>query len=289
MAKIYNYTAKAKFIETNRLRTLQCRAISPELAKAQVINKGYAEPITIEKSDDTAPTDAQLNYCKNLKVSVPDGATLQEVSDLIDCAVSKDSPANPQLIEYAQTDLGLDVSDYIGKRKLYNYIWASIDDHTRYAFFALQVYRWLSDDREVNLNTHKYKQLFFDFADLVANDTQFINSIKRSFSQGENVRFFGTIYANQTSYEGGSVQTIAYKKAVEYLSKNIGLKNRTVYIVPETRRDKKQRYNPVIKTSPSVDYFSHKPALSTGNTRFKFVIFVIILLLTLLILFSSSK
>jgi hypothetical protein len=94
-------------------------------------------------------------------------------------------------------------------------VFSNLEGIDKIAFFAFSVYRWLSEDRHANLDTHPHKDVFYEFAEMVKDDTNFNKSLLKY--DGEDLRFFGTITSNDTTYSGGSNNTIAYKKTAEYL------------------------------------------------------------------------
>ncbi len=83
------------------------------------------------------------------------------------------------------------------------------------------MYRWLSEDRHGNLESHKYCDVFYDFArEQLANES-FVKSLDKY--AGENLRFFGTLrFADGGETQGGSTNTIAYKTCAEFIHARFG-------------------------------------------------------------------
>lgn len=120
-------------------------------------------------------------------------------------------------------------SKCIGKKALYNLVFNELSDYEKISFFIFCVYRWLSDDRDSNLDTHKYRNKINDIANKLLSDERFIKSLNHY--TGQEIRFFGEI-RNQYGevYSGGSTNTIAYKTISEILCKEFNLKNRNAKV-----------------------------------------------------------
>jgi hypothetical protein len=212
------YSVVGKNKETNRKRTLKIKAKSEEKAKEMALEQDLLAPLEIKVIPFQSPSEAQLNYAENLNISIPENATSKDVSCLIDKKVSHDSDPNPGLIEFAD-NRNIFFSYYIGKKRLYNLIFSTLNDVDRTAFFVFSIYRWLSEDRYADLDTHPDRDVFYEFAESVKNDNSFQKSLLKY--EGEDLRFFGSINIEDeggiSTYEGGSNRTLAYKKAAEFL------------------------------------------------------------------------
>lgn len=218
----FRYAGKAKYAETNRLRSVSINAFSEHDAKQRLISQGFIEPMEIETIQFEEPSQAQLCYlhdiCKRKKITVPDNICKYDVSALLDRYEHNDdlSP-NPDLVQYA-TSKGIMFSYYIGKKQLYDLIFENLNLEDKIAFFIFCIYRYNSNDRNGNLEKSIYKNIFYSFAQSIKNNEQFIRSLNRY--EGNDLRYFGKIEVNGYEYIGGSKNTIAYKEAFSYLKQH---------------------------------------------------------------------
>jgi hypothetical protein len=216
-----NYKATGKNKDTNRKRTLKIPARSEEIAEQLSIEQGLLPPVQIEIIPFDPPTEKQLDYAESLGIYIPENATKDDLTCLIHNSVEKDPDPNPGLIEFA-TNREMFFSECIGKRRLYSLVFEHLDGVDKTAFFAFSVYRWLSEDRHANLDTHPQKELFYSFADQVKNDSSFQKSLLKY--KGEDLRFFGKITTEEDGYisehYAGSDKTIAYKKTAQFIGDN---------------------------------------------------------------------
>lgn len=207
----------AIYQETNRKRKRKIDAQSKEQAIKILKKQGYIEPFDVSVTQHRPPTDRQLNYAKDLGITIPGGATLKDVSALIDRKLDYDGEPKQGLIEFA-TNRGFLFSMYIGKKELYNLIFRELDTKGRIAFHIFSVYRYLSDDRHANLDTSPHKNKFYAFADKMIQNKSFMNSLNRL--EGQDLRFFGRLIVGNIEMDGTSTNTISYKTAVAYLKEN---------------------------------------------------------------------
>ncbi|SJZ32226.1 hypothetical protein [Sediminibacterium ginsengisoli] len=227
---------------TKRRRTIELSALSDEEASLNAISQGLIEPIEISVKPPEPPSVAQIKYATDLGAKIPLNANKQDLSAIIQKKLDSDSDPCQELIDYAN-HYKLIFSDYIGNRALYDLIFESLSINNKAAFFIFSVYRWLTDDRQANLEIHPQKPIFFGFAAEVVQDEKIIRSINRY--SGADIRFFGKI--NQTNGReviGGSTNTIAYKAACDYLEAALKIatskKNQTFKNPPTT--DNEENY-----------------------------------------------
>lgn len=221
------FKVKAKYKETNRLRTKFFDDKNEENLRVRLKNMGYVEPILITELDHESPTEAQVNYAKKLKITIPKYATKEDLRCLLSRAIDKDTIPNKELIEFAD-EKNIFFSEYIGKKALYNLIYHKLTEEDRIAFFIFCVYRHLSNDRRGNLLKHPHQSKFYE----IAQKAQASEKVKKSILRyrGEDLRFFGTmISSNRLAIDGGSVNTYGYKFVSEILSSEFNLrKTRTL-------------------------------------------------------------
>lgn len=218
------YQVHAKNKTTNHFRTVQISAESRERCEALAAGQDLIPPYEIEEVPPRAPSERQLDYARELKIAFPEDVTFDEISDLLDRRLKGDRQApKVGLAEFALSH-GIHFSRFIGKNSLYDLVFSNLQGRDKIAFFAFCVYRWLSDDRISNLDTHEHRDLFYSFADENLSNESFVKSVNHY--AGSSIKFFGEIRSGGSSFDGGSTNTIAYKTASEYLCKSLGLQER---------------------------------------------------------------
>lgn len=211
------YKIKGKHFETKRIRSLNINAFDEDDAIELAKNSGLETIESIEVVPFEPPTERQIEYATDLGISIPEDACKWDVSTLIDRVVEKDGEPREELVEFA-TNHRLFFSKYIGKNALYNLIFRELPDIDRVAFFIFCVYRHISDDRHANLDTHPFRDRFYEFAKEHVKDERFMKSMNRY--QGVDLKFFGELTVNGWVHSGGSVNTIAFKTARQFLIDN---------------------------------------------------------------------
>ena len=217
MLNLNVYVGRAKFKETNRMRKVMCYGASKWDAIANLRKLGFTDPIEITFTMPDKPTDDQLEVCQDYDIPVPPDACKQDVSALIAKRFGDKSPPSEGLKEFA-TNHQIVFSSYIGKKLLYDKVFKGLDIEDKIAFFIFCVYRYLSDDRRSNLDTHPYRNIFYDFAREKAGSKRYINSLIKY--EGRDLRFFGTLTFDEyppRSHQGGRTDLLAYRDAKQYL------------------------------------------------------------------------
>ncbi len=215
-----NFKAKAIYQATKQVRTVTLTAKSEAEAVLQLKQSGYSEPFEITEELPEPATSAQIEYARALQIEIPSDPTKDDLSALISKKKDNDNEPNPGLVEFA-IEKGLPFSKYIGKKALYNFVFHSLSKEDRIAFFAFSVYRWLSEDRHGNLESHKHSDIFYDFAREQLNNDSFIKSLDKY--AGADLRFFGTLrFADGVETQGGSTNTIAYKVCADFIHMRFG-------------------------------------------------------------------
>ena len=217
MLNLNVYVGRAKFKETNRMRKVMCYGTTKWDAIANLRKLGYTDPIEITFTMPEKPSDDQLETCQDYNIPVPPDACKQDVSALIAAHFGDKSPPSEGLKEFA-TNHQIVFSSYIGKKLLYDKVFQGLDIEDKIAFFIFCVYRYLSDDRRSNLDTHPYRNIFYDFAREKVGSKRYINSLIKY--EGRNLRFFGSLTFDdnmQHNYKGGRTDLLAYREAKQYL------------------------------------------------------------------------
>ncbi|GAB6120424.1 TM2 domain-containing protein [Dysgonomonas termitidis] len=220
-------------------------------------NSEFREPYQIEEIF-REPTERQIEFAPYFGIKTPVGASQEDVSALISIQQDDDIPADIGLIEYA-TEEGFYISRYTGRKALYNLIFFNSSLEDRIAFFIFCVYRWLSVDREINLNKSRHKDLFYEFSYKMQTDREFIKSLNRY--QGEDLIWFGTFTHQWNDYSGGSKNTKAYKICALFLKDRLGiLSEGNNTINPNIRKIKKELI-------PDYRYDAFPPIRDTGRNK----------------------
>ncbi len=211
-----SFKIRALFTETKKKRTVMQEAKSVEELIQILTAKGYVAPFEIEELEPEPPTERQLSYAKDLGIQIPIGISRFQLSILIDRKVNNDSEPNPELVTYAEV-MGIDFPDFVGKKALYDLIFANLGLRDKLAFFVFAVYRYLSEDRRSNLQIHPNREKIYDYVDTILLEDKIVKSICKY--QGEELRFFGTIrFPDGNETRGGSINTIGYKVVSEWVS-----------------------------------------------------------------------
>lgn len=199
-----------------RRRVIEARGEAQARALAEAESTAVE---SIERLPDEPPTDAQIAYAQDLGLSIPVGATKQEVSDLLSAHLERDKPADSR--HFAFADLyGVSYTQYTGKKSIYGRIFAALSPPGReqdlVAWFVYRVHRALVEDRDGAFVAGPDYPTIQQAAAELAKDESVLKSIRRYV--GTDLIWFGEWTApNGNVYSGGSNQTIAYKRAAALL------------------------------------------------------------------------
>lgn len=160
-------------------------------------------------------TERQLAYAKDLGISVPPGATKEEVSDLIDARLNNDKAAAPHYQIIAKR-YGVTSTRYTGKKNLFDRLYARLAKPGREldmtAWFVFRVYRELVDGAPDAPVKDPNDGPIQEIARKLLEEAAVVKSMRRY--QGRDLVWFGEWTSpNGTVHEGGSNNTIAYKRA----------------------------------------------------------------------------
>jgi len=219
--EIRNFRITGRQKETNRKKTFELAAISKEQAQEFANERNLSVIIEIQEIG-RLPTQNQLVYAQKLKIRIDKSLTFYDLSALIDKSVKNDSDPEYGIIDFAN-NRKLGFSKHIGESSLYNLVFSSLKDVDKIAFFVFSIYKWVSDEKQFNLDNHPLKNRFYQFAETLKDDGQFLKSMNNYSGQaliyfGEITQKDGYVLAN-----GSSRDTIAYKKVANYLSSEFGV------------------------------------------------------------------
>lgn len=260
--------------KSGRYRTLHLTGATRDDAVLDALILGLIEPLEIEEIAPDPATEAQLNYAKDLGLSIPHNPTKIDMISILKKKLEFDSDAGKDLKDYANY-CKLFFSEYIGKKELYNLIFWSLQGDDKIAFFIFSVYRWVTDDRRGNLAIHPYRSLFYEFAAIRSNDVRFLNSMN-AYS-GEDIRFFGKVVLpdGNVTY-GGSTNTIAYKESCSFIGERLGVSTakKTHSFQPVKNRPKKVRK----KVEYPVSNASHIDETTSGCSCLLVIVLAVIVM-----------
>nr|BAJ06900.1 hypothetical protein [uncultured bacterium] len=171
------------------------------------------------------PTERQISYARDLAISVPSNATKDDLSDLISLKIDRDKPATERHKAFGRS-YGLDFTNYIGKKALFNRIHAALIAPGRekqlLSWFTFRVYRELAGGAENAPITGPSDPIIEEIAAQLSTDEKILKSVRRY--EGADLIWFGEWTApNGTVHNGGSKRTSAYKEAAALLKQRAKL------------------------------------------------------------------
>ncbi|HXK29887.1 MAG TPA: hypothetical protein VJ646_16705 [Candidatus Binatia bacterium] len=209
--------------DTGRKRQQQYVAADEARAKDLAEAEGTSVE-SIERLPDAPPTERQLAYAKDLGISVPVDASIEDVSDLIDARLHGDKPAEARHQAIAKR-YGVIFTRYTGKKALFDRLMAKLIEpgleQDLVAWFIYRVYRELVGGKTDARIQSPDEPTIQEIARQLACDEAALKSIRRY--QGRDLIWFGQWTApDGVVHEGGSNQTIAYKRASSMLRDKLG-------------------------------------------------------------------
>jgi hypothetical protein len=166
------------------------------------------------------PTERQLEFANKLGIVVPHNASKEELSDLIDVKLQRDKPPSPVYRAFAERH-GVRLTQYTGKKALFDRLFGRLvmpgREEDLLAWFVFRVYRTLAEGRPDAAITSPDDPAIRAIATDLATDPQVVGSVRR-YEEGQRLIWFGTFTApDGVVHQGGSTQTVAYKRAAELL------------------------------------------------------------------------
>nr|WP_321384025.1 hypothetical protein [uncultured Vibrio sp.] len=232
------FKVKGKGIETNRSRT-RIYIAGNEMEAKEAARKDGTEPQSVELLIEE-PSDRQVDYARSLGISIPEGISKTELSDLISLTVRKDKPATDRHKEFARI-YSVETSKYIGKKELFdriqNKLVSSGDAVELCSWFTFRVYRELVNGDLASEVKSPTDPKIRDIAELISQNKSMVSSIQRYV--GSDLIWFGQWTApDGFTHNGGSNRTMAYKEASRLL------KERCLVVQSEPKRSVKIERTP---------------------------------------------
>jgi hypothetical protein len=177
------------------------------------------EPKQTDQAVRGPATQKQLEFARDLGLSVSSDLNVDEAHDLIAAKLDHDKPANDLHRSFAQM-YGAPYTKFTGKRELFDRIFYRVTRPTHEkelcAWFTYRVYRHLIHGSEQAPISGPDHQLIQDIAEIFANDETVVRSIRRY--QGGSLIWFGEWTSpDGVLHRGASDQTIAYQKVAALL------------------------------------------------------------------------
>lgn len=197
-----------------RIYTAPNEAEAKQLAEA---DGTLVEEITEIPPDP--PTERQLDYARDLGISIPANATKDDISDLISLKVDRDKPATERHKNFGRK-YGLEFTNYVGKKALFNRIQAALVVPGRelelLSWFTFRVYRELASGSDSAPITGPDDPTIKEIANELIAEEKIIKSVRRY--EGSELIWFGE-WTSSDGYvhTGGSNRTEAYKQVSSLL------------------------------------------------------------------------
>ncbi|BBO87021.1 hypothetical protein [Desulfosarcina ovata] len=212
------YEIQGKGKDTGRKRKRTYSAASESEARQLAEEDGTLIEEVTEIPPDP-PTQRQIDYAKDLGISIPANATKDDVSDLISLKVDRDKPSTERHKKFARA-YGIEFTDYIGKKALFNRIQAALVSPGRekklLSWFTFRVYRELISGADNAPIDAPDDPIIEEIAEELVTDEKILKSVRRY--EGSELIWFGE-WTSPDGYvhTGGSNRTAAYKQVSSML------------------------------------------------------------------------
>lgn len=218
------YKVKVKYLPTNRFRTISLWAINEADARRRISEEpqfaDYSEIKGITLASVYKPYPDKINYAISLGIKITPDMSNDDVSALISRRLDDKWEPKIGLKDFATAHY-IPFSLYIGKKALYNIVFYHLDLESRIAFFIFSVYRYLSNDRESNLDKSPYRNLFYQAAHNWKDNASIVKSLDSNYN-GEDLRFLGQYMSPVAVMHVVAVKTLWFiKKQCSFYWKRI--------------------------------------------------------------------
>lgn len=219
-----SYEIQGKGKDTGRKRRRVYSAPTEEDARKLAEADGTLVEVVNEIPPEP-PTERQIEYARDLGISIPPNATKDDLSDLISLKVDRDKPATERHKAFGR-NYGLDFTNYIGKKALFNRIQAALIAPGRekqlLSWFTFRVYRELAGGAENAPINGPSDPIIEEIASQLFSDEKILKSVRRY--EGADLIWFGEWTApDGTVHNGGSNRTAAYKEVAALLKQRAQL------------------------------------------------------------------
>ena len=219
-----NFKVTGVGVKTGRNRTRTYSAFNEDRARQMALDDG-TEPEKIEIIPPQPPTERQLEFARNVGINVPQGASADEVSDLLSIYQDRDKPATERHRTFADY-YEVETTRCIGKKKLFQLIFNKLsqqgNEEELATWFTFRVYREITNAANTAIAAHPNNPKLVAIGKQLAKDEKILKSIRRY--EGKDLIWFGEWTApDGITYSGGSNRTAAYKAAASALRAEFGL------------------------------------------------------------------
>lgn len=218
------FRVKGKTAESGKARNRQYLAKSASQAQSQAEKEGIIVN-SVEEIAVQPATERQLAYAADLGIVIPDGVSKDEIGDLISLNTSDDAPSTDRHRVFAE-GFGLEPTQYIGKKVLFDGIWNALKQPERQPemlqWFTFRVYLQLANISVGAPIDSPFDPVILEVAKELAKDEKSVGSIKR-YEGRSLIRFGEWSTPDGSTHSGGSTRTIGFKEASRLLSTKLGI------------------------------------------------------------------
>ncbi len=199
----HDYKIRAKYIPTNRMRTVKINAFTEDDALSQLDPEFDADSATISFCEYPHPTERQIQYAIYSGIQIPEKCCQYDLSVLLDRHT--DQPAPVTLTEFALSRK-LCFSYYGDEPYLIGVIGSDMEMQEWIAFALACMNRHINKVWDFS----QWEE-YMEYSLECMNNTSFMNSLKRTHFKDEFGEFYGF------EYSACSHDTIFYKTLHRYI------------------------------------------------------------------------
>lgn len=209
--KMNVYKIRGRNRATGRIRTVRKVALASS-SQEEVVASCSLYDIQSFEVDMEPPTEAQLNYAKDLGVAVSDNYSKNDVSCLITRASSDDGRDDmiPVDINLAKmlADRDVCLSEFSGEKRALDLLWTQLSEGEKIRFFIFCIHQNCLRKQDYDLENSPYLDLYNDFINKYRDNQQFKKSLA------------GYIGSDLSLHKEPNRRRNAYKIASEYFLNN---------------------------------------------------------------------
>lgn len=207
--------------KTNRKKTKQVVVVGEDEEKAKQ-KSGLIDIISVECLEPEPPSNAQIEYGRDLGIAYNDCYNKQDYTALISVATAEEVyvPIDKDAAEFA-ADHNIYLSQYDSMTKLYRRYYYDLSTPSAIAFFAFTVYQSLKGFTCYDYTKHPQIDLFEQFSKEYTDNPEFMRSFSRYEDLTEFIPNYGELRKTTNAYKicyeffcANGVATPIPKKAV---------------------------------------------------------------------------
>lgn len=211
------YKFSAKYMKTNRMHKNHIVYVfNNESVEDAIRREGYSEPIEYVKEEFPRASDSQVSYLRDKGLlNQPTKLSVDDATAILSKYENRDVSPSESFFKFV-SDMRIPMSYYMGSERAYDTLFHQLESRDKLAFFVFSVYRHTKGSTNENMNTSEHKSVFYQFADKMISDDAFLRSLEKI--NGVKLRGIGTVIGNGMTISGINRNSIAYKRAYEFLS-----------------------------------------------------------------------